>query len=585
MKAHGFKVLQQERGIVLILTMLVMVVMSILGLAFLTTARTEDTIAANYRNHTAAFYAAEGGVESGFQQLKANLAVNPNISDADLAKLVPAALTDPNYTVSPFQVRRIRPTPYLTTLDSGPYIGLNAMTTPYEVAATAVGPRGSRVRLTQRVNYAEIPLFQFMAFYGRGVDLEIAPSPPAVLTGRIHVNGNLHLKENLDTKFDGYITSAGDVYRYLKPYPAVRGQNVEIKDANGVYQELNFDHEYDYDFQNKWAESDWMKAALSKFGGRLQDSAMGVQEIMPPIPSAAYDPSKPDVSSHQLIEKGAAGDTPALKDAKMYYKADIGIENGGVKDKSGNAINLNAKGCDKNTITTKTFYDPREQQNMTVIEVDIGMMNACGVMPANGILYAYGDGAIKGIRLKNGIELPGPTPTNPNGGLTVASENPVYVMGDYNTVNKAPAAVMGDAIYILSNSWEKNGYDKKGKDPYTQRPAADTTVNAAVMLGPHAESQLGVPNGNGYFENIFRFLEDWRAGVPNPDAKYTFTYNGSIVSLWHSQQAKAPFARPDGVTYRTPPKRPWTYDTLFDTKIPPGTPMGIIYTRGQWSEG
>ncbi|HZX60941.1 MAG TPA: PilX N-terminal domain-containing pilus assembly protein, partial [Candidatus Methylomirabilis sp.] len=59
MNAHGFKVLQQERGIVLILTMLVMVVMSILGLAFLTTAKTEDTIAANYRNHTAAFYAAE----------------------------------------------------------------------------------------------------------------------------------------------------------------------------------------------------------------------------------------------------------------------------------------------------------------------------------------------------------------------------------------------------------------------------------------------------------------------------------------------------------------------------------------------
>ncbi|MGH7372073.1 MAG: hypothetical protein ACREJK_09565, partial [Candidatus Methylomirabilales bacterium] len=455
--------------------------------------------------------------------------------------------------------------------------GLNASNTAYEVTATVNGPRGSRVRLTQRVNYVQVPLFQFMAFYGRGVDLEIAPAPPAVLTGRIHANGNLYLKEVLDTKFDGYMTSAGNVYRYLKPFPDVRGQNVEIKDASGAYQELNFDHEYDYDFQNKWSESDWMKAALSKFGGRLQDSAMGVKEILPPIPSAAYDPNKPDVSSHQLIEKGVAGDTQEMKDAKMYYKADIRIENGGVKDKNGNSINLNAKGCDKNTITTKSFYDPREQQNMTVIEVDIGMMNACGVMPANGIIYAYGDGAIKGIRLKNGSQLPGT-------GLTVASENPVYVMGDYNTVNKVPASLMGDAIYVLSNNWEKSGYDKKGKDDYTKRPAADTTVNAAVMLGPHAESELGVPNGNGYFENIFRFLEDWRQGAPYPDSKTTFTYNGSIASLWHSQQAKAPFARPDGVTYRTPPRRPWSYDILFDTQLPPGTPMGIIYTRGQWSE-
>src|SRR3990172_7353321 len=77
MNAHGFKVLQQERGIVLILTMLVMVVMSILGLAFLTTAKTEDTIAANYRNHTAAFYAAEAGVESGVAQLKSLLGASP----------------------------------------------------------------------------------------------------------------------------------------------------------------------------------------------------------------------------------------------------------------------------------------------------------------------------------------------------------------------------------------------------------------------------------------------------------------------------------------------------------------------------
>jgi hypothetical protein len=417
-----------------------------------------------------------------------------------------------------------------------------------------------------------------MAFYGRGVDLEIAPAPPAVITGRIHANGDLYLQEKLDTKFDGYMTSAGNVYRYLKPFPAVRGQNVDINDGSGVYQELNFDHEYDYDFQNKWSESDWMKAALSKFGGRLQDSAMGVKEILPPIPSVAYDPSKPDVSSHQMIERGVAGDTPEMKDAKMYYKADIRIENGGVKDKSGNTINLNAKGCDKNTITTKTFYDPREMKNIQVTEIDIGMMNACGVMPANGILWAHHDGADKGIRLKGGSQLPGT-------GLTVASENPVYVMGDYNTVNKVPAALMGDAIYVLSNSWEKNGYDSKGKDDVSKRPAADTTVNAAAMLGPHAESELGVVNGNGYFENIFRFLEDWRAGAAWPDSKNTFTYNGSIISLWHSQQATAPFIRPDGKDYRTPPRRPWSYDTLFDTQLPPGSPMGIIYTRGQWSEG
>ena len=204
-------------------------------------------------------------------------------------------------------------------------------------------------------------------------------------------------------------------------------------------------------------------------------------------------------------------------------------------------------------------------------------MNACGVMPTNGILYAYNTSTPAGIRLKNGSELP-------KTGLTVASENPIYVMGDLNTKNKVPAAIMGYAVYILSNNWEKNGYDGKGKDDYKERPAADTTVNAAVMLGPHAEAGLNDDKStNGYFENIFRLLEDWRQGAPFPTSSTNFTYKGSIVSLWHSMKATAPFD--NGTTYRTPPNRWWSYDTTFDTQLPPGTPMGIIYMRGQWSEG
>jgi hypothetical protein len=156
-------------------------------------------------------------------------------------------------------------------------------------------------------------------------------------------------------------------------------------------------------------------------------------------------------------------------------------------------------------------------------------------------------------------------------------------MGDYNTKNKVPAAIMGDAVYILSNNWEKNNYDKKTKDDTDERPAADTTVNAAVMLGPHAEAKLNDEDStNGYFENIFRFLEDWRKDAPYPTSKTNFTYNGSIVSLWHSKQATAPFVQKPG--YRTPPNRWWSYETMFDTQLPPGTPMGIIYMRGQWSQ-
>ena len=62
MNARRIRHVTGQRGIVLILSLLVMTVLSILGLAFLATARTEDAIAVNYRNHTAAFYAAEAGL-------------------------------------------------------------------------------------------------------------------------------------------------------------------------------------------------------------------------------------------------------------------------------------------------------------------------------------------------------------------------------------------------------------------------------------------------------------------------------------------------------------------------------------------
>ncbi|MGH7426510.1 MAG: PilX N-terminal domain-containing pilus assembly protein, partial [Candidatus Methylomirabilales bacterium] len=368
MKGKPIHPMKEQRGVVLVVALLVLTVLSVLGLAFLTTARTEDTIAANYRNHTAAFYAAEAGVESGVSALKATLAANPNTTDADLAKIVPAALTDPNYTFSAFQVRRIRPTPYPTTIDSGPYTGLNGLATAYEVSATATGPRGSRARLIQRVNYVQVPLFQFAIFNGRGVDLEITPSPAAKITGRVHANSNLYLKEWTDLKFDGKMTSADKILRYTKPEgPGDRANDPKIKDALGVYQKLNFDHDSKVGFTGGWSEAEWAQKALDIFGGTVKDSAHGVQEIIPPIPSGFYDPKKPDVSSHQLIERGVVGDSPEMKDAKIYYDADIRVENGIVKDKDGKTIPMGK--CDKNTITTKTFYDPRELKNVTVTEI------------------------------------------------------------------------------------------------------------------------------------------------------------------------------------------------------------------------
>jgi type II secretory pathway pseudopilin PulG len=586
MKAQVIQSMKEQRGIVLIVAMLVMAILSVLALAFLSTASREDTIAVNYRNHTQAFYAAEAGLEAGVANLKALLKTSPTPTDVQLTGLLAPALTDPSYTFDAFQVQRVRtvqPYNYQTTLTSGAYAGLNALTTDYRITATVTGPRGSRGRLTQTVQYLQIPLFQFGAFYGRGVDLEFAPGPEMTFNGRIHSNSNLHLISGKSLRIDSFVTTTGDIHRYRKSEPYDWKEKVEIKDAGGTYRELNFDHEYDYDFGDTWSEAEWKSAALSTFGGKVLDSAMGVQEIIPPIPDVLYDPTKPDVSSHLMIEKGVAGDSPALKDAKIYYQADLIIDGDKAYDQAGNIVDVDkCKGPKGTKAVDKTkFYDGREKMDMEVTQIDVGLLTSCGLMPKNGILYATArEGSPKkpdGIRLVNGAELP-------SQGLTVVSENPVYVQGDYNTVNKVPAAIMGDAVTVLSNNWGPNDSDTKGKDKVKDRPATPTTVNAAIATGPSAESAKG--NGNGELNNLPRFLEYWK--------DQAFTYNGSLVALWHSQQVTGQWrccaeertdGSPDDTQYYQPPKRNWGYDTLFDTQIPPGTPMGIVTLRGQWSEG
>ena len=573
----------EERGMILVIAVLVMAVLLILGLALLSTSRNEDAIAANYRYQTQAFYAAEAGIESALLDLNDLLAATETPTDAQLAALAPPTLTNTNYSFDTFQVGRVRVTPpyhYTATVDGGAYDGMVVHVTDYAITAEVIGPRGSRAQLTQTLQKIETPLFQFAAFYGRGVDLEISPGPPMTFTGRVHANSDIYAVDHgsgVGLYFDSPITAVGEIYHHKKidPSDTGNGAHPQIKDTSGNYQEFDFDHEYQPGLSSPWAtENDFKLHTLSTYGGTVKDSAMAVQEILPPVPDALYDPVNPTTSSHQLIEAGDVSDSAELQAAKMYYKADLKIHtdssgNVTATDKSGNLVDLS--GCN---VSTPSFYNMREEATVTVTEVDVAALQACGRMPANGVLYVHNTvnaGDHKGVRLVNGSTLP-------TKGLTVVSENPIYVQGDYNTVNKQPAAVMGDAVTILSNNWGPNNSDSKGDQVTSNRPATDTTVNAAFMLGPNREAEEGSYN-NGAIENVIRFLENWK--------DKNMTYNGAIVALWHSQQAMGDHrcCGDDDNNYYRAPIRNWSYDTLFDTQLPPGAPKGVIsVTKGRWSQ-
>jgi hypothetical protein len=202
----------------------------------------------------------------------------------------------------------------------------------------------------------------------------------------------------------------------------------------------------------------------------------------------------------------------------------------------------------------------------------MGLLNASPAyqtyVNANGVILYHSDHRNSGsatkqdaLRLVNGATLS-------NGGLTVASENPVYVKGNYNTVAKKPSGVVSDAFNILSTAWN----DANSALGMGNRVAANTTVNTAIITG-NKETTSG--NYNGGFENIHRFLEDWSGGK-------TLTYKGSVVALYNSQIATGNW---NTANVYKPPTRVWSFDTDFDDPnySIPGFPSVYDIVKSDWS--
>jgi hypothetical protein len=101
------------------------------------------------------------------------------------------------------------------------------------------------------------------------------------------------------------------------------------------------------------------------------------------------------------------------------------------------------------------------------------------------------------VRLVNGSQLPSSTLFGNSlmSGLTVATAQPIYTLGNYNVTNNGattftlgsttnggcvPAALMGDSLSILSSAWQDSW---NSGTALSSRSAIQTTVNAATLEG------------------------------------------------------------------------------------------------------
>lgn len=531
-----------ESGLVTVIALLMVGMLTLIGLAALSTSEDEVEIAGNEMHDVKAFYAAEAGLE----RAAAQIATIYDSTGVPPSFLPTGEMDLENYGVTFSTTDDGAATPSMLT--NGPLTGLNAMTKSFTITSTSHEPASrSGVQMSQTFEASLVPIFQFAVFYEP--DLEIAPGPEMDLIGRVHSNGDLYIQSNNLLRMESYVTAAGDIIHGRKGPGSVGSGDVQIKDANGNYVSMQdgsgwLDSQDDY----------WLDSSVYNWQGTVQDASHGQERLEVPITG--------DGDAHNMIEP--ADDNPDSYELKASLKCIDGVWSqkiGGIwVDVTAGMTAAGIVSSDANK-----FYDAREGQDVDCVELDVDALYSSTYAPDNGIIYFSEEQTpstnkdYPALRLVNGSEL--------GDALTVASENPVYTLGDFNSTNKKAAAILADAITFLSASWD----DAKGADSKYDRPASATTVNVSYLTG---NVETTDSDYNGGFENLPRFLENW-SGVD-------FNWAGSAVNLWNSLQANSGWSG----SYYNPPTRNWKYDTDLDdpNNMPPGTPAIRIFERTGWKQ-
>jgi hypothetical protein len=484
--------------------------------------------------------------------------------------------------------------------------GIQTTISNYEInARAAVG--GARVTAHRVIRAEATPVFQFAVFYTD--DLEINPGADMTIKGRIHTNGDVYLNStNTLTCDTNYLRALGGIYRHRKDDPTLSQGTVQVRQwvvnpfdpaepssffrMNSLSQMTSLGvattSGYDSDFVTGWDDDldgsfygadDWLPfgPGALEYWGPPTGYTDGTGYTVLAGEHGVTEAVTPYIGSIRMFEETAGGShywdgaeyVPALvpgtgTHSPGYYhsQADLSIivqDDGSwdAFDASGTNVTLALQGC--GVVTVADIYDARQANDgpgdTPVAEIDIAALNGCSAWPANGLVYAahYGAGTgtdAKGILLKNGAEL--------HAKLTVVSEDPIYIKGDYNTVNKKGASVIGDAINLLSNAWN-------GSKTHNTLPAATNTAYNVAMISGNQDSSVGAYNGG--LDNLPRFHENWTGK--------TCEISGSFVNTWNSQYATAAWVY-GGKRY-TAPRRIWQYDPAFNSvaNLPPFTPMAV----------
>jgi hypothetical protein len=467
------------------------------------------------------------------------------------------------------------------------YVATVTVTNPTHYGFTSADP--AHLTATRYFQVTRVPLFQAAIFYEN--KLEIHPGAAMTVSGLIHTNGNLWARGFDTLQFKSTVS-------YVGTYNEI-GDSTITKGWDGYgYGWIPGVGEFNVVPMVTWADGLTTGSSATR--------ATQLAQVGPIDPFGGASTSNNGL--YNLIQVPAQGNTSnqiAYNNASLIITVNSSLPSSNpahltVTNGSGQALSAAdtaAVTAAVNNGVTTTIYDQREAQEITVTNLDMSKLataTVAGTGTPTGLQSSFtgtvyiqdvspSTSSEAAVRLINGRNL--------GQNVTVATNNGLYIQGDYNTggtsassvpsnvsnpngttspvatgYNRYASAVLADAVTILSNNWS----DSNASASLSSRTATPTTVNTAILAGDvPSNSTTGQASGGAH--NFPRFLENWN--------NVNFTYWGSLVEAFNSEEFTGPWQT--GNVYYWP-NREWNFDTNFLTKQPPGVPNGILFSRGRW---
>lgn len=326
----------EERGIALIVTLLVMMLISAVLVGFVAIIMSDQRFRFIDRDRTRAFYASSAGLEKLTADLGTLFATNYAPTAAMLTALEAVAPAIPGMTyvkADGTNGYRILFTPkpdgnpdaQYHNIQSGPYQGLIGLTTQYTIDVTARTATGGEVHLQRTLQTVAIPVFQFGIF--SDVDLSFFPGPPFNFGGRVHTNGNLFLSAGNTLTISEKVTAVKQIVRQFMS----NGVSIDVAPThNGVVTLITAPGALRNYLRTEGSvqgalgsapTANWTNISLGTYNGNIRNGETGARRLDLALITAGG--SNPDMVRRAAVNEDVA--KPALFGERYFKKASLRI--------------------------------------------------------------------------------------------------------------------------------------------------------------------------------------------------------------------------------------------------------------------